>query len=241
LVDHLLALLVGVAMPLGAAVSSVAASGETLTSAEKVRLYWLNSASLWAFALVVVGAHAWRGRALATLGLRLPDWSGVATLVVAVLLVAFALDAAWQTRDAAARQRTRERMLHDSPFMPATTRELAHFVVLALSAGVSEELLFRGFLIRYLEALLGTSAAAEATAIAAPALVFGVAPAYQGALAVAKVMVLAVAFGVLFVATSSLLVPIVLHALLDLGMGALGLALVRGGGLESAPPGRAGP
>jgi uncharacterized protein len=123
------------------------------------------------------------------------------------------------------RETARLRWRRDTPFMPETRGELAYYTILALSAAICEEVMFRGFLIRYLETLLAASEIATPLAVALPAIAFGISHWYQGFWSVIKIVVLAVFFGTLFVLTSSLLVPMVLHAGVDLGMGAFGLWL----------------
>ncbi len=226
-VDHVLALLVGLVLPAVAALSVRYRKEHLFDEAGKIRLYWTSLANLWVVAGLVAGVWIWQGRGLERLGLALPDWNATAGLVAAVFALLVAFDTWLQIRNRDALERTRERWRRDTPFMPATRREFAHYVAPAISASVCEEVLFRGYLIRYLQSRLEGAAFATALSIALPALVFGVAHLYQGLWGAAKVVLLAVAFGWIFVLTSSLFVPMSLHALVDLAMGALGLWIAR--------------
>jgi membrane protease YdiL (CAAX protease family) len=228
LIVHILALIVGLALPIFAAVMARRAKHERLTTEEKLRIYWGNSVNIWFLTAVVAGAWTFGERGLDDLGVRSPIWSPAATWLVVAFTAWMALDVQLQLRNAAQRERLRARWRADTPFMPETRKELLHFALMTISAGICEELLFRGFLIRYLEELLGTGSIARAAAVGLPALVFGLAHSYQGAARAAKIVVLAVAFGVLLVLTSSILVPMALHAALDLPMGALGVAPMGG-------------
>jgi membrane protease YdiL (CAAX protease family) len=98
--------------------------------------------------------------------------------------------------------------------LPRTREERAWFAALCVVVGVCEEIIFRGFLIRYMLDLpwgLGTDGA-----VVAAALVFGLAHGYQGWTGLVGTTILALVFSVLFLATGSLWVPIVLHVLIDL-------------------------
>jgi membrane protease YdiL (CAAX protease family) len=98
--------------------------------------------------------------------------------------------------------------------LPETAAERFAFVLLSLTAGICEEALYRGFLIRYLHDL--APALPLLVALAAAALLFGLAHLYQGGAALLRTAITGLAFGLLFVVTGSLLPCIVLHALIDL-------------------------
>ena len=59
--------------------------------------------------------------------------------------------------------------------LPHDSRELQTFCALSITAGVCEELLYRGFLIVFLSSAFGVL-----PAVALSSLVFGIAHAYQG-------------------------------------------------------------
>lgn len=96
--------------------------------------------------------------------------------------------------------------------LPRTRGELPYGVALSLNAGVSEELLFRLGLPALLFALTGDAL----LAFGAAALVFGLLHLYQGPIGVLFSTVLGLVFTFLYVVTGSILVPIALHALIDL-------------------------
>ncbi len=98
--------------------------------------------------------------------------------------------------------------------LPRTTKERWWFAAVSLTAGICEEIIYRGFLIRYFVTLpigLGVTGA-----IFAAALAFGIAHGYQGWKGIIGTSVIALVMTALFYASGSLLVPIVVHALLDL-------------------------
>lgn len=99
-------------------------------------------------------------------------------------------------------------------YLPSSPAERRWFAAVAINAGVCEEVLYRGFLLRYLTALLpglgGTGAALVA------ALVFALAHTYQGALGAVITTLMALGLTALFVVSHSLWLPTMVHALVDL-------------------------
>ena len=97
-------------------------------------------------------------------------------------------------------------------FLPGNARERALFAVVSLSAGICEEVMFRGFLLRYLVdghwsvalAAVGSSA------------IFGLAHAGHGWSGILRTGLLGLFMALLYLATGSLLVPIAVHACIDL-------------------------
>ena len=83
-----------------------------------------------------------------------------------------------------------------NPLLPAPPSGVAGIPVwigLSLSAGICEEVVFRGYLQRQLAALMGSTS----LAILGQAIVFGVAHGYEGAGAAMRIVVYGVALGVL--------------------------------------------
>lgn len=100
-----------------------------------------------------------------------------------------------------------------SALVPVTTHERLFWVGVAISAGICEELVFRGWLL----AMLHTQAGLTGTAlIVAGAVAFGLAHAYQGISGVLLTAFAGAFFCVLYIETGSLLIPILLHAFIDL-------------------------
>lgn len=232
LIDHLLAFALGLALPLGAALSQRRGAAEEvvpLGTREKISIYWVNSLVLALLGGSVVAASAWQGRPLAELGLRAPErpLSAEAIWTIVLLGLAYALDLLFQVATPERLERARAEWRRRTPFLPANRREFAHSLVLCLAAGVGEELVFRGFLIRYVSHFSGGHGVGLAVAILSPAVLFAVGHFYQGAFAALKVIVLAAGLGLIFVWTGSLLIPIAIHVGLDVVGMALGAWLMR--------------
>ncbi len=217
--DHAIAVLLGLVLPVVAALQQRRLAGDAMPLAfdtrDKIVLYWSNSAVLW----ILAGAtlFVWRhgGRTLAELGLTAPpERMGVGLLLAFAFALVYTLDTLRQLapeRIAA----TRARWRRDSPFMPATAREVAWSTVLVASAAVCEEILYRGFLIAYLVHFTGASPLGLGAAVVLPAVIFAACHTYQGRHAMAKIVLLSVVFGAITVATGSLMIPIALHLAVD--------------------------
>jgi membrane protease YdiL (CAAX protease family) len=98
--------------------------------------------------------------------------------------------------------------------LPFTAQERWTFAAIAVGAGFSEELLFRGFLMNYLGQNFPSLEAWSLVLISSA--VFGFAHLYQGWRGTILTGVLGCAFGTLYTFTGSLLAPAAIHAAVDL-------------------------
>ena len=98
--------------------------------------------------------------------------------------------------------------------LPVTARERWTFAAISVGAGFSEELLFRGFLMDYLnQNFAGLDSWALVLITSA---VFGFAHLYQGWRGTMLTGVLGCVFGLLYTFSGSLLAPVAIHAAVDL-------------------------
>lgn len=149
------------------------------------------------------------------IGLRLPDGALGIALTVAALATGWAMLAAttryvYRVRDARLPSGS-ESVIAMLPRMPVERRL---FGMVAVTAGICEEIIFRGFLIAVVAAVV--PAAPVWVCVVAAAVPFGFAHAYQGAVGVTTSLFIGILLGALYVLSGSLLAPIVLHALIDL-------------------------
>jgi membrane protease YdiL (CAAX protease family) len=175
--------------------------------------YWQTMVRGWLVALLVLLAWRWLGRPFAELGLDVPVGFrgqlglvavGAAVLVAAVQFVRLkALTPEQMARAAKAIARTK--------IGPGTRAELAVFILVALTAGVWEELLYRGFLIWFLAPLTGSIGA-----VVLSSLVFGLGHIYQGTKGVLFTSAIGLLFAAAFVLTHSLWWLMAAHALIDI-------------------------
>ena len=145
------------------------------------------------------------GRRWATAGRALVD-AALALLAVAFIVLT---EYTWAAAFGAPNRAWSDALL------PTTTLERAVWVVVAVTVGTSEELVYRG----YLQHELGLLARSSAFGLVAQALLFALAHGQQGAGAVARTFVYGLGFGVLARARSSLLPGMIAHVGLDLSAG----------------------
>ena len=167
--------------------------------------------------VALIAAWWWIGRPVREIGLRLPDTANASSwsLVIAVGGIAvFVQQARAALKSSDTKAKVREH-IESQPglraLLPATPREVRAFVAVAITAGICEEVLYRGYLLWYLQSLMPWSAAVV-TAI----VVFGVGHAYQGVQGILSTGVAGAIAMAIYLLTGSLLAPIVLHTALDL-------------------------
>ena len=186
--------------------------------------YWQTIARGWLVALLVLLTWRWLGRPPAQLGLDVPV--GFRGLMGFVAVAAAALVAAVQLlrlKSLMPEQMDRARKaIAGVKITPDTPAELAVFILVALSAGVWEELLYRGFLIWFLTPLTGVIGA-----IVLSSFVFGLGHIYQGARRALVTALIGALFAAAFVFTRSLWWLMAAHALLDIYGGSVAFRVKR--------------
>lgn len=217
--DHLLALLLIVVVPVSGYVSYTrlvrrARAGYT---PDVTRLY--TGTMIWQWLLFIVALFVWayadRSWAALGFGTEIDTNMLIGALLAAAAIVFVVVQIRGLSRAMSADAATCSEQLGDvALLMPKTDRELAHFYGLSLTAGVVEETLWRGYIIWYFGQFMPIWAAAVLSAIG-----FGIAHAYQGARSVPRVTVVGGVFAGLFLLTGSLWIPIVLHAVFDMVQG----------------------
>jgi uncharacterized protein len=145
--------------------------------------------------------------------------------------IAFAVGSLLQVvlvrRSAAAREKILRAFQRLAFILPVTPEERAWFALVSVTAGICEEILYRGFLIRYLSN--GPWHAGLWIALAIASISFGLAHGYQGLSGIIGTALLGAVMAVLFLASGSLWLPMSLHAIIDLRL----LLLLRPGDLAS--------
>ncbi|MEY9096301.1 CPBP family intramembrane glutamic endopeptidase [Paenibacillus sp. RC84] len=106
--------------------------------------------------------------------------------------------------------------------LPTTNRQHHLFVWVSITVGITEEVLYRGFLYNYGIELWGLSGIASAILVSA---VFGLAHFTQGPSGIISSFIFGVVMSWLYFITGSLLLPILLHILYDLKIIAVQRAL----------------
>jgi CAAX protease family protein len=169
---------------------------------------------LWAAVAVVVSLWLYEGRPWTLLRLGAPDGWRLWISVGSVLAVTVALGVT-TVRLARLTRRKRVKMpTQAATRAPHTRHELAWWAAVSLSAGFSEELIFRGYLIWVLQPLLGLWGAAILSVV-----VFAVAHAYQGAAGVVATGVVGGFLTLVVLIFGSLWPAVAIHMLIDLQQG----------------------
>lgn len=164
-------------------------------------------------------------------GLRWPQqWPGLVTGLVVLVVLAFVVVSTRALRSgvlleapAVRRQghlppahgRHAEPAAHATlALLPRTARERRLFTVVGVTAGVCEEWLYRGFFLAVVSAVAGGLPTGVLVVVAAAA--FGLAHAYQGPVGILPTGLLGGVMAALYLQTGSLLLPVLLHAAIDL-------------------------
>ncbi|THH41995.1 CPBP family intramembrane glutamic endopeptidase [Neolewinella litorea] len=182
----------------------------------KVRMYYANGMLLLSLAVAVLVVWHFAGRPLTELGLGwgAHPYDPVAVGILLAFLLLYGLDL-YAEAGSAERQRETHLRFRELGFLPANGSQYLNFLFLCLCAGVGEEIVYRGFMITYLQEVLGTDPWAVAVTLLFPAFSFGVAHFYQGTQAVVKIVAMALLFGFFFYRTGSLWPLILLHTGID--------------------------
>ena len=98
--------------------------------------------------------------------------------------------------------------------LPRSTEEKQLWITVSFTAGICEEILFRGFLFYYAQSVIGLGSAG---AVALSTVVFALGHVYQGKANVLRVAVIGAVLGIVFAITDNLVACMALHAFLDLG------------------------
>jgi membrane protease YdiL (CAAX protease family) len=213
-----------------------AAEGETA----RLRFYrsWTVQGcvtALLAIALVLVLP----GVGLADIGFRAPDLAGVdrfgitggsvststiagmitGVLVMVVMMVVVSRVKARRDARGAGEQKPaaepRGQMKAILPMLPRSGAGRRGWAMLSLSAGVTEEITYRGLLLLTLAVAL-PSTTPRVTLVIAAAVLFGLAHWYQGWTGIVSTALVGGVMAGLYLSTGSLLVPMILHTLIDL-------------------------
>jgi membrane protease YdiL (CAAX protease family) len=196
----------------------------------------------WLLASVVVALWIHLARAWTDLGLVMPaGWQAWAALGLAAVLGGLLLgQSAAVARRPDTHEQVRAGIAAYAEILPVSRSDLSGFSALSITAGICEELLFRGYLPWCLTHWFGAWGA-QAIAL----VVFALAHLYLGWGAVVRALIAGGVAAGLFLWSGSLLPSMVFHALLDLSGGWLGyIVLGEDSGRKSAggsvTPGAAG-
>ena len=222
--DHVLAVVLAVLFPIRAALFGyrrLTAAAPADIPRVRMWLYRQGIAIQWSLTAAALALWAWRGRPWAVLGVVPALTWGLMGVAAGLAVVTFYVLAQRRANlnDEDALLRLRERMRNIERMMPRSAEELRWFGRLAVTAGICEELLYRGYLIWYLTSWMGVlPAAAIASAV------FGLGHAYQGPKGIALTAMIGAFLSGVYLLTGSLIAGMVIHALIDLYAGHMAYA-----------------
>jgi len=190
------------------------ADGEVV---DRQQLYRGTIISHWTLFLVCLGFWAGADRSWTELGFGLQvDFYFALAALVTIAGIAILLIQLRQTQNASPDElnRLRSQLGNVAIMIPRNRAELVRFNGLSITAGIVEEVLWRGFLIWYFSQFMPWWLAAVVSTIA-----FGLAHAYQGKSQLPQLTLVGGVFAVLFLLSGSLWLPIILHAAVDILQG----------------------
>ena len=229
---HLVFVYLAVVLPLTArrrmqafAAAPVAAGG----TPSQLRIYPRLIAAQWLLTGALVLTLWYVHVPLAALGLAAPPLVPLAecTAVLALAWVVWDRKMRRTVREPARRAKLLARFDRVRAFLPTSDLMMRWWIGVSITAGVCEEVLYRGFFGYYLGQWMPLWAAALVGSA-----VFGFAHVYQGWRGMLRTGVVGLLLWATYLATGSLLQGMVLHALIDVRSG---LALRRALALEAAP------
>ena len=194
----------------------------------KHRTWLLTEVMLWSVAAVCTALWLASGRGLDQLGLVMGEgatWLGawVAVGLGTVYLIVTTALVALHPKICEDTMRQIETSGDTIKMVPSTAGEGMHFHFLSITAGITEEVIFRGFLIGSLALIVGVPVASGLALV-----LFIGGHFYQGPSGMLRILPISVILTLMFVLSGSLIPGIILHALVDVFGGlAMGYA-VRG-------------
>lgn len=194
----------------------------------RIRAYRSTIAMQWLVLGLVIVAWINGERSAADLGLVWPAtaWGAVVGVAGVAVLAALLTAQVWAVKSRPKLRRAVARQLQNvDVLIPRDRHQYKWFAALSITAGICEEVLYRGFLIWII-----SQWASLISALLLSALIFGIAHSYQGVRGVARTCLVGIGLGALYLFSGSLWPPIAAHALIDLFSGLAGFYALTGDG-----------
>jgi len=213
IIDHILVLLFGIALPWFSGVrGKQQLQTIAFTPAVRKQFYLSNSVVMSFLAVFTMGIWMIQHRHLSDLGFRTMQ-KGIFHWIAAILLVILFIIESIFSKFTAAKSRNKPDGDAAVPFLPKSYAELPAYTIMCISAGLGEEILYRGFMVTYF--IEPYTVAFPWLALFLPAMLFSLAHYYQGYIAVLKIFALSILFALIFIWSGSLILPIIIHFLID--------------------------
>jgi membrane protease YdiL (CAAX protease family) len=224
----LVLIVLGVAVPWRGAVRVRRLLAQPALSAQRLSLYASTIAFQWFIVAVIYWRSAARHLSPADLGLVV---SGVwRTLSVTFVFTALLCLNQWAGLRKIALVPADQRgflFQFTQKIMPHTTPEAFAFIALALTAGLSEEFIYRGFVLAVFSGVFGSSLSGIFLSAVASSIWFAVAHLYQGRRGIATTFIVGMMFWAVRIWTGNLVPAVVAHVGVDMVAGLYGPRLLR--------------
>jgi membrane protease YdiL (CAAX protease family) len=174
-----------------------------------------------------------RSSVAAGLGFLVAGWQWVAVAVGLGMVAFLIFQLVTAVRQPDELLKARGKMVGLEPLIPRTRGEMTAFTALSVSAGICEEILYRGLLMGALQSVVGLWPAVIVSSV-----IFGLGHAYQGSAGILKTGLIGLVMALLVVFSGSLWIAILVHAVLDIASGRImsaALALPDPGPSEANP------
>ncbi len=194
----------------------------------KIKYYKNSIIGLWTPTILILLAVLFTEITFQEIGFALPTvntepFGPVITYIILVIgllyflsilfmIIGYHASAAFKEKLAQTLKKEQQKMAF-SAILPTTKKEKRLWNFVSLTAGITEEIIYRGFLIFAFSYLFPNLSIGAVIFLAS--LLFGLAHTYQGASGVIRTMAIGVFFSLLYVSLGSILPLIVFHFLID--------------------------
>ena len=233
--DHILVAILFIVLPVLSVTDYRKCKSQLSAGKPTARLFLYRIWIGWSWGLTLAVAALWLvyKRSIPQLGFGFETgrdfWIGLA---ITVVVCGLAIIQAIGLRRDPEKLRAAARQLRPAQAMiPRTSQEAWEFSALSITAGICEEILYRGYLMVYITSTIAIESMWPAALLSS--LAFGLGHAYQGPRGVLKTGLFGLAMAGLYLLTGSIWLLIVLHAVIDLVSGSIGRAAIAAG--EAAP------
>jgi membrane protease YdiL (CAAX protease family) len=187
----------------------------------RIREYQNSIAWIWILSLLALIIWINNERDLINLGLNFSmvwsAWMGIALAAIGLTYMFFVLRTTKSNNEQRSSIYSKLKDSNVSLYLPHTKNDFIWFVFVSISAGICEELLFRGFLIWYINEF-----SSIVFAVILSSVLFAFAHAYQGWKGVLQSGAAGLILAIIYVFTDTLWIPIALHIVVDMYSGMLG-------------------